>query len=114
AARKGFLRSRAEVEACERTQLRAGLLQRDGAVSLPGTALSAKEGATILRESAVSLFACGDSKLGAVPETGDSPGHGARRLSLICRAGFSGERREVQVSEQSRRAGGAVHVANAL
>src|SRR5262245_10470059 len=91
-------------EACKSVgeKLRPGLLQRDGALPGSRTAGSTEEGAEILREGAVPLYASGDTELGVVCEIADSPDPGAGKLSLVRWAGFSGEHWRVQVSEQAR------------
>jgi spermidine dehydrogenase len=80
----------------------------------PEAAGCAEEGAEVLREGAVFVYASGDTELGSVCEVGDPSGSGAGELLLVRGTGFSGEYWRLQVSEQTFGACRAVLAADAV
>src|SRR5258708_13060492 len=95
-------------------KLRPGLLQRNDSVSLPGTAGEAKRSPVVSGENAAGIFPCCAAELELLCKAERASYRCARRISHLHGAGFSREPRPVPLSEQSGRAGGSVHVANAL
>src|SRR5262249_50761233 len=73
-----------------------------------------EEGPEVLREGAVSVHPCSDTKLGIVCEVADPSDTGAGKLPLVRGARFSREHWRLQISEQAAGAGSAVLAADAV